>query len=104
MASWFNETNVPRYLAGASSAIYMGDRMEATPTAIPPNILEKRKKESEWDEALPIAERKNRKAANISTFLRPYWSPAFPAIKTPAMQPNNKLLTVQPNAASDNPK
>jgi hypothetical protein len=84
--------------------MYMGDRIEATPTATPPVMRAKTKINKLWAVALPIAERKNRIAASIKTFFRPKWSPAFPASITPAMHPNSRLLTVQPKPASDKPK
>ena len=38
MANWFHATRFPRMRAGAISAIYMGDNMEAKPTPMPLKI------------------------------------------------------------------
>lgn len=38
MANWFHETRLPRRPAGAISAMYIGDSIEASPTPIPPMI------------------------------------------------------------------
>jgi hypothetical protein len=38
MATWLTRTSRPRIRAGATSAMYMGEMMEARPTPIPPTI------------------------------------------------------------------
>ena len=38
MVSWLMETSLPRIRAGAISAIYIGERLDARPMATPPSI------------------------------------------------------------------
>ena len=38
MVSWLIDTSLPRTCAGATSAIYMGDRFDANPMAVPPTM------------------------------------------------------------------
>jgi hypothetical protein len=72
MVSWLMETSLPRICAGATSAIYMGERFDASPMATPP-------KHPPADEdgkvasasALPSEVTANRNADRISSRLRP---------------------------------
>ena len=38
MANWFHATRLPRTFAGAISAIYIGESMDASPTPMPLRI------------------------------------------------------------------
>ncbi len=100
MASWLRETSAPRLAPGEISEMYIGESIEAVPTAIPPKNLNETKTQSFAARAEPIAETKKMRAAALSVFLLPKMSPGFPESITPMIQPMSRLLTVHPSPTS----
>ena len=59
IANWFQDTSVPRLLAGATSAIYIGQMAEAMPTPMPPSTRYRlNATHSPW-EATPLGKKRN---------------------------------------------
>src|SRR5579859_3246264 len=69
--NWLMATNLPRIPAGATSAMYMGERLEASPIATPPSIRHAIKTVKEPDSALPREVTANSNAEASSKPLRP---------------------------------
>src|ERR1035441_8491868 len=92
MVSWFRETSRPRFWAGATSAIYMGDRFDARPMAAPPAI--RQRINTAKDPASPVAteDTANSRADKASRRLRPKRSLSAPDTKAPMRQPSSALL------------
>ena len=100
MANWFNETMLPLFSAGDISEIYIGERSEAVPTAIPPTNLNEMKEIIVVDKAEPKVEKRNKKAEIKRVFLLPKWSAGLPEMATPNMQPIRRLPTAHPSSIS----
>ena len=71
MASWFSDTRRPRIRAGAISAIYMGDVIEAAPTPTPPSMRKTTNQDRLGGIADPIAETRNMAAHADQHLLAP---------------------------------
>src|SRR5450759_3054310 len=97
-------TNMPRFLAGETSATYMGDSTEAAPTAKPPNKRDAIKRVDDVAMAVTEHETAKKSATMIRMLLRPYLSVSTPEPKAPIMAPTNSELTPQPNCSSFHPK
>src|ERR1700728_2879176 len=92
MASWFNDTSVPRFFDGAISAMYTGVKAEAKPMARPPA---KRATENIFTvlaSAEPRADTEKSSAANSRDFFRPYRSLTRLAPAAPIRQPSSSEL------------
>src|SRR5690242_21929328 len=108
IANWLNETSLPRILAGAISAIYIGEIMEAMPTPMPP-IMRYTTKEytSSVPKKLnvsglqaPMAEIKKATAAMSNPFFLPKDLEMKPAAAPPMTQPIKALAITNPLMAS----
>ena len=109
MANWFHDTKYPLFSAGATSAIYIGESMDASPTPIPPRIRYTmkfdRKEKSPFPmpakpisgQAEPIAEKKKRRAASFMVVRLPSLSAKIPPLIPPIMHPISALDTVNPS-------
>ena len=71
MATWLSDTRRPRMAAGATSAIYNGESIEAVPTAKPPNRRAITNSVRFRGKAAPMAETANSRAASNKIFFRP---------------------------------
>ena len=94
------ETSRPRICAGATSAIYIGDKFDASPMATPPSIRQKMKMEKLPASALPSEVTAKSNADKISSRFRPNLSLNAPAISAPTRQPMSAQLFAQPICAS----
>ena len=74
-------TILPLSLAGAISAIYIGESIEAIPTPIPATNLDTIKKSLLGAKAMRREEMPNTEAANNKPGLLPFLSAILPAIK-----------------------
>jgi hypothetical protein len=83
------ETNLPRHLAGEISAMYIGDRLEASPMPTPPRMRKRVCQEKVQAIAVPMAEAENRGPEQISSLLRPSRSLRTPDRIAPSRQPNH---------------
>src|SRR5210317_1442290 len=101
MFNWLNETSLPRLLAGAISAMYMGATIKDAPTPKPPSIRNIKKEVNPVDSAEPIALTVKIRAQYFSTNLRPYLSLKGPEniIAKAATMVNE--LTEKPSCRSD---
>ena len=90
------DTNRPRKCAGAISAIYIGDKLEAIPMAKPPTKRNTLKKVKECTAPVPTAVQINNPAAKIKIGLRPKRSLSLPALSAPNKQPIKALLIAHP--------
>ncbi len=95
IANWLTTTRRPRKRAGANSAIYIGDTVEASPTPIPPTNRQTLKSIMPRASALPMADAMNRAADNSNALLRPKRS----ASQTPANGPNGQPRIALPVTA-----
>ena len=79
------ETNLPRICAGAISAMYIGERLEANPMARPPKIRQTTKMQNEDSPANPVPSEEiaKRNADNTSNRLRPKRSLRTPEANAP---------------------
>ena len=73
------ETSRPRMPAGATSEIYMGERFEASPIAVPPMIRQRTKQMKFGARAFPIDVTTKIMAEIVSSHLRPKRSLKAPA-------------------------
>ena len=108
MANWFHDTNLPRMLLGATSAIYIGQMAEARPTPMPPKMRYRLNAASRLRVGLPYsknrnsgkyepsADRKKKTPASTSERLRPRREAKNPDNALPMMQPINALAEVKP--------
>ncbi len=99
MAIWFHETSRPRIRGGEISAIYMGQRIEAHPTATPPRIRAKANCPRLEGIADPTAEREKKRAAASKALLLPKRSLTGAAKGAPRMHPTSALATAHPSWA-----
>ena len=102
--NWYIATSRPLILGGANSEMYNGASTDAIPTPIPPMSLATISKVNDGGKVDPNAEMKNKKAATISTGLRPYLSLIAPAISAPAIAPTSAELANQPTSILSSPK
>ena len=100
MVSWLMETSLPRICAGATSAMYMGERLDARPMATPPSIRHATKMEKFGASALPSEVSANKNADAINSRLRPNLSLNAPATSAPTRQPMSAQLFAQPDCAA----
>ena len=98
MVSWFSDTRRPRMRAGAISAMYIGDRLEASPMAVPPSIRQATKTVNVGARPLPIEVTMKTRAATVRSFFRPKRSLRAPAARAPTRQPMRAQLLAQPLA------
>ena len=96
MVSWLMETSLPRIAAGATSAMYMGERFEARPMATPPSMRHAMKTEKLSAKALPSEVTAKMRAERMSSRLRPNRSLPAPASSAPTRQPMRAQLLAQP--------
>ncbi len=100
IVSWLIDTSRPRNCAGATSAMYMGDRFDARPMATPPSIRHATKMVKSGASAFPIEVPAKRKAEKISSRLRPNLSLIAPATSAPTRQPMSAQLFAHPDCAA----
>ena len=96
MAIWLSETNRPRRWAGATSAMYSGESIDAMPTPSPPTNRAITNSEKVRGRADPMADTANSTADSSRTLLRPKRSLKGPAQAAPIMHPTRTLETAQP--------
>src|SRR5690349_21619329 len=104
MVNWFKVTRRPRNSAGATSAIYNGERLEAIPIAVPPSIRHPMNSLKRPAQPVSTEEMAKRKAEKISSFLRPNLSLTAPASRDPARQPSKAQLLAHPLSAASEVK
>ena len=95
MVSWLIDTSRPRIAAGATSAMYMGERLDAIPMATPPSIRQETKSVKLGAQALPNDVAANRTAHHTSNRRRPKRSLSAPARSAPT-QTSQQCATVRP--------
>ena len=103
MVSWLIATIRPRKGAGETSAMYIGDIIDAIPTPIPATKRNAINKVRLAEKAIAKEEMAKMAAAVSKDGLRPYFSDRLPASKQPAMQPNANTPVVNPSQYSFNP-
>ena len=84
--------------AGAISEMYIGERLEARPMAVPPSMRQKIKALRLPASPLPIEVTANSAAAATSNHLRPNRSLNIPAARAPTRQPISAQLFTQPES------
>ena len=94
------DTSLPRIWAGAISAMYMGERLEARPMATPPRMRHVTKMKKVGATALPREVTANSRAEVINNFFRPKRSLNAPAKREPKRQPMRAQLLAQPDWAA----
>ena len=94
--NWLMDTKRPRKWAGAISAIYIGERLEAMPMANPPMRRNTLNSPNVSAAPVPTAVQMNSPAASINMGLRPNLSLSLPALNAPMRQPINALLMAHP--------
>src|SRR6187399_799049 len=90
----------PLYLAGAISAIYIGESIEAIPTPMPAINREAIKKSLLGAKAINKEEIPKIEAAIRSPGFLPFLSAIFPAVMQPIIAPNAKLPVAKPSQYS----
>ncbi len=90
------ETNFPRIRAGEISAIYIGERFEASPIPMPPIIRNTLKKRKFPAKAVPTAETVKSRPDKMSRRFRPDLSLMIPDKTAPIRHPNSALLCAKP--------
>ena len=86
--------------AGATSAMYIGERFEAMPMATPPAIRQTTNQRKVDAHPVRTDETANSSAETSRSFLRPNLSLAPPAISEPSRQPSKAQPLAQPTRAS----
>ncbi len=101
IVSWLSETRLPRACAGATSAIYIGDRLDARPMAAPPAM--RHSTNTPNDPASPVATEDTAKSSadRINSRFRPKRSLSAPESSAPSRQPSSALLLAQPTCKAD---
>ena len=89
MVSWLTATSRPRRCAGATSAMYIGDRFDAMPMATPPTIRHVTNAGNEPAQPVSTDDTANSSAAATSSFFRPKRSLSAPVIIEPTRQPTS---------------
>src|SRR6266852_503800 len=93
------ETSLPRNSAGETSAMYMGERLDASPIANPPAILQVTKAPKVFERAVPIEESANNIADKRSMGFRPNLSVRAPESMAPSRQPTRAQPIAHPCCA-----
>ena len=96
MVSWLTETSLPRISAGAISAMYMGERLEARPMPTPPTMRKTTKTVKSGARAVQTAETVKNAPARMRSRLRPKRSERPPETSAPMRQPTRALDMAQP--------
>src|ERR1039457_1913631 len=86
------ETSRPRMRSGATSAMYIGERLEARPIATPPDIRQARNTANVPAIPVPIELTVNRNAERTSRRFLPNLSLSMPEASAPNRQPISALL------------
>src|ERR1035437_9158816 len=94
----------PRRLAGAISATYIGETIDAPPTASPPRNRARINQEKLGDSPVATVVSAKSPATASKTRRRPTRSVSRPAITEPRMQPNSRELNAQPRLRSSSLK
>src|SRR5260370_32532074 len=94
--SWLMETSLPRNNAGETSAMYIGERLDARPIASPPAILHVTKTTKVFERAVPIEESVNNIADKRSMGFRPNLSVRTPDSMAPSRQPTRAQPIAHP--------
>jgi len=100
IVNWFMATSFPRIRAGEISAMYMGERFDASPIATPPSIRQTTNIVKVLASAFPSEVTAKSIPAAISSRFRPKASLSAPATKAPARQPTSAQLFAQTTCAS----
>ena len=87
----------PRICAGDTSAIYMGESMDAMPTPMPAANLAEIKNERLCANDMARDEKRNMRPDNNKAGFRPYFSETLPARMHPAMHPKANEPVVNPS-------
>ena len=90
------DTRRPRIPAGATSEIYIGERFEASPIAVPPMIRHRTKQRKFGARAFPSDVTTKIMAEIVSSHLRPNRSLKAPAPMAPNKHPTSAQLLAQP--------
>src|SRR6266853_2035451 len=93
------ETSLPRNGAAETSAMYMGERLDARPIASPPAILQVTKTSKVFEKAVPIEESANNIADKRSIGLRPNLPVRAPESIAPRRQPTRAQPIAHPCCA-----
>ena len=100
MVSWLTATSRPRRWAGATSAMYIGDRFDAMPIATPPAIRQVTKAANEPAQPVSTDDAANSSAAASSSFFRPKRSLSAPVTSEPTRQPTSAHEFAHPTSAA----
>ncbi|MNT37992.1 hypothetical protein D3C72_1741620 [compost metagenome] len=90
------ETNFPLDSLGEISAMYIGERLDATPIPRPPTILHTINQSIVFAIPVPTAANVKKMDATISNGFLPYLSAKLPDIITPNKHPKIAQLITQP--------
>ena len=96
MVIWFKETSLPRMAVGEISAIYIGERADATPMPMPPMKRAILNMVKSLNSPVAMADTVKNTAAMMSRGLRPYLSASAPAIMAPIRQPTRAVVMATP--------
>ena len=99
IVSWLIDTSCPRMARGATSAMYIGERFDASPMATPPVRRHARNTGNEFAAPVPIDVMAKMIADTIRRRLRPNLSLSAPEATAPNRQPIKALLIAQPISA-----
>ena len=97
MVNWFMVTSRPRTAAGAISAMYMGERFEASPMAMPPAIRQRLKAVNESTSAVPSDETTKTNAGEDQQPLAAEAVAEAAREMAPIRQPTSALPIAQPS-------
>jgi hypothetical protein len=93
-------TSRPRMEAGATSAMYIGERFDAIPIATPPRIRQTTNQSSVVAHPVRMDDMAKIKAEISSRILRPNLSLSIPDTSDPIRQPTSAQLLAQPLSVS----
>ena len=99
MANWFSVTILPRIRGGVTSAMYIGEMIDAAPTPMPPRILKMTKNASVGAPDVPAALTRKQTEANRSPDFLPSRSLNQPAIPAPKAAPSRTHEEAHPSMA-----
>ena len=96
IVSCWIDTNFPRTDAGETSAMYIGERLEARPIPNPPSQRKPLNAMKSQANAVPIAEDGEQQARQNQQPLATQRSLSVPAMAAPNRQPSSALLIARP--------
>ena len=101
MVIWLSDTSRPRASPGDTSAMYIGERAEATPMPMPPTKRAMLNNTKSLKIPVAMADTVKRMAAITKRGLRPYLSDKAPATIAPIKQPTRAVDMATPCITGD---